>query len=135
MMCAARVCLGPGFLLASRSLKLSLARCQLTGAARWKHSASPPYKAVVFDMGGVLLPSPYQKATEWELQHGVPAGTIVQAIRTGGDSNAWMRYMRGELSAAQFTHAFGKECAAIVRTLILALHLLLVKRRCCRLLI
>ncbi|MBN3281946.1 ACD10 dehydrogenase, partial [Polyodon spathula] len=104
-MCAARVCLGPGFLLASRSVKLSL--------ARWKHSASRPYKAVIFDMGGVLLPSPYQKATEWEVQHCVPAGTIVQAIRSGGDSNAWMRYMRGELSAAQFTHAFGKECAAI----------------------
>ncbi|MBN3296070.1 ACD10 dehydrogenase, partial [Amia calva] len=50
---------------------------------------------------------------EWELRHGVPAGTIIKAIRAGGENSAWMKYMRGELSAAQFVDAFGKECTAI----------------------
>ena len=28
------------------------------GAWRWTHSGGGPYRAVIFDMGGVLLPSP-----------------------------------------------------------------------------
>ncbi|KAG5840256.1 hypothetical protein ANANG_G00186880 [Anguilla anguilla] len=76
--------------------------------------AARRYKAVIFDMGGVLLPSPYHKATEWEEQNGIPKGTIGQAIRAGGEGNAWKKFMRGELGAEEFVDAFGKECSQIV---------------------
>ena len=33
------------------------------GARRWTHSGGGPYRAVIFDMGGVLLPSPGSVAT------------------------------------------------------------------------
>uniref|UniRef100_A0A8C5MYB9 Acyl-CoA dehydrogenase family member 10 n=1 Tax=Leptobrachium leishanense TaxID=445787 RepID=A0A8C5MYB9_9ANUR len=77
---------------------------------RWSHAVSCAYKAVIFDMGGVLLPSPYKMAQEWEIQNNVPVGTIKQAIRSDGDSGPWMKYMRGELTAQGFTEEFEKLC-------------------------
>uniref|UniRef100_H3AVJ6 Acyl-CoA dehydrogenase family member 10 n=1 Tax=Latimeria chalumnae TaxID=7897 RepID=H3AVJ6_LATCH len=88
-------------------------QCEMWGSLRWKHSGIQHYKAVIFDMGGVLLPSPYKVAAEWETWNRVPAGTIKQAIISGGENNAWMSYMRGELSAADFIEAFGKQCSEI----------------------
>ncbi|KAM4709179.1 acyl-CoA dehydrogenase family member 10 [Discoglossus pictus] len=80
---------------------------------RWSHAAACGYKAVIFDMGGVLLPSPYNLAHEWEINNNVPVGTISQAIRSGGESGPWMKYMRGELTAQGFVEAFGKQCSNI----------------------
>ena len=34
------------------------------------------YKAVIFDMGGVILPSPFTAAYKWEKKHGLEQGTI-----------------------------------------------------------
>jgi hypothetical protein len=34
------------------------------------------YKAVIFDMGGVILPSPFTAAYKWEKTHGLEQGTI-----------------------------------------------------------
>ena len=34
------------------------------------------YKAVIFDMGGVILPSPFTAAYKWEKNHGLEQGTI-----------------------------------------------------------
>ncbi|KAM9746666.1 acyl-CoA dehydrogenase family member 10 isoform 3-T3 [Dama dama] len=42
-------------------LKHVQGRCP--GARRWTHSGGGPYRAVIFDMGGVLLPSPGSVAT------------------------------------------------------------------------
>ncbi|XP_066510263.1 acyl-CoA dehydrogenase family member 10-like [Hoplias malabaricus] len=72
------------------------------------------HKAVIFDMFGVLIPSPLPKATEWEDKNGVPRGTIGQAIRTGGDGNTWRKYMRGELGPEEFVEAFSRDCSRIV---------------------
>ncbi|XP_069070933.1 acyl-CoA dehydrogenase family member 10 [Pleurodeles waltl] len=80
---------------------------------RWSRAASLGYKAVIFDMGGVLLPSPYKMATEWETQHQVPPGTIIQAMLSGGESGPWFKYMRGELSVEGFLEEFGKLCSNI----------------------
>ncbi|KAJ8380308.1 hypothetical protein SKAU_G00010860 [Synaphobranchus kaupii] len=85
-----------------------LPRCHLSSK-----TAAKGYKAVVFDMGGVLLPASYHKAAEWEQQNGIPQGTIGQAISTGGEGNAWMKLMRGELGAEAFVEAFSKECSEI----------------------
>ncbi|KAL6465709.1 hypothetical protein MHYP_G00258420 [Metynnis hypsauchen] len=72
------------------------------------------YKAIIFDMFGVLIPSPLPKAAEWEDKNGVPRGTIGQAIRTGGDGNVWRKYMRGELGPEEFVEAFSRDCSQIV---------------------
>ena len=42
-------------------------------------------KAVVFDMGGVVIPSPVHYFTEFEEQYGLPKGAIVAAIMAGGE--------------------------------------------------
>ncbi|KAJ8415481.1 hypothetical protein AAFF_G00424610 [Aldrovandia affinis] len=76
-------------------------------------ATAPCYKAVIFDMGGVLLPSPFHKATEWEQQNGVPVGTIGQAIRAGGEGSTWKKFMRAELGPEEFAEAFSKECTEI----------------------
>ncbi|XP_067395613.1 acyl-CoA dehydrogenase family member 10 isoform X1 [Emydura macquarii macquarii] len=80
---------------------------------QWRHSGSCLYKAVIFDMGGVLLPSPYKIAAEWELRNRIPPGTIKQAFISGGENRPWMRYMRGELTSAEFLQEFGQQCSEI----------------------
>jgi hypothetical protein len=42
-------------------------------------------KAVAFDMGGVVIPSPVQIFTQFEAENGLPKGAIGSAIRAGGD--------------------------------------------------
>ncbi|XP_034974282.2 acyl-CoA dehydrogenase family member 10 isoform X2 [Zootoca vivipara] len=82
----------------------------------WRNSSTCPYKAVIFDMGGVLLPSPIKLAADWEVRHHVPPGTIKQAMRSGGEDGPWLRYMRGELQPAEFLHVFGQQCSKIAKS-------------------
>ncbi|KAK6327137.1 hypothetical protein J4Q44_G00027820 [Coregonus suidteri] len=65
-------------------------------------------------MYGVLIPSPVKVATVFEQQNSVPLGTLGKAIRTGGEVNAWKRFMRGELGVEEFVEAFGRQCSEIV---------------------
>lgn len=58
--------------------------------------------------------------TEWENENGIPAGTIGQAIKTGGNNNSWSKYMRGELGPEEFVEAFSRDCSQIVRFILLA---------------
>uniref|UniRef100_A0A8C5WN56 Acyl-CoA dehydrogenase family member 10 n=1 Tax=Laticauda laticaudata TaxID=8630 RepID=A0A8C5WN56_LATLA len=81
--------------------------------ARWRNYASCPYRAVIFDMGGVLLPSPYKLAMDWEIRNCVPAGTIKEALKSGGEERPWMRFMRGELKWAEFLQEFRQQCSRI----------------------
>ncbi|KAM9404156.1 acyl-CoA dehydrogenase family member 10-like isoform 1-T3 [Salvelinus alpinus] len=76
-------------------------------------AAISTYKAVIFDMYGVLIPSPVKLATVFEQQNSVPLGTLGKAIRTGGEVNAWKRFMRGEIGAEEFVEAFGRQCSEI----------------------
>ncbi|XP_038832485.1 acyl-CoA dehydrogenase family member 10-like isoform X2 [Salvelinus namaycush] len=76
-------------------------------------AAISTYKAVIFYMYGVLIPSPVKLATVFEQQNGVPLGTLGKAIRTGGEVNAWKRFMRGEIGAEEFVEAFGRQCSEI----------------------
>ncbi|XP_041926191.1 acyl-CoA dehydrogenase family member 10-like [Alosa sapidissima] len=87
--------------------------CAVTWHSHLRHLSSQPYKAVIFDMYGVLIPSPMPKAKEWEERNGVPPGTIGQAVRMGGEASIWKRFMRGELGVEEFLKAFNKECSTI----------------------
>ncbi|KAJ7309822.1 hypothetical protein JRQ81_007892 [Phrynocephalus forsythii] len=79
----------------------------------WRKSSSCPYKVVIFDMGGVLLPSPLRVAADWEVRNRIPAGTIAQAFVSGGKDGPWMKYMRGELTPAEFLQQFGQLCSVM----------------------
>ncbi|KAG8146007.1 hypothetical protein E2320_012432 [Naja naja] len=81
--------------------------------AWWRNYASCPYRAVIFDMGGVLLPSPYKLAMDWEIRNRVPAGTIKEALRSGGEDRPWMQFMRGKLKWAEFLQEFRQQCSKI----------------------
>ncbi|XP_068268740.1 acyl-CoA dehydrogenase family member 10 isoform X3 [Nyctibius grandis] len=71
------------------------------------------YKAVIFEASGVLLPSPYKTATDWEARNCIPAGTIQQAILSGGENSPTLKYTRGELTTVEFLQELGQQCFEI----------------------
>ncbi|NXD77198.1 ACD10 dehydrogenase, partial [Halcyon senegalensis] len=71
------------------------------------------YKAVIFEASGVLLPSPYKTAADWEARSCVPAGTIQQAILSGGENSPSLKYTRGELTTVEFLQELGQRCFEI----------------------
>ncbi|XP_037231511.1 acyl-CoA dehydrogenase family member 10 isoform X1 [Falco rusticolus] len=85
----------------------------LQGLIRRRQSAWCRYKAVIFDASGVLLPSPCKTATDWEAHNCIPAGTIQQAIRSGGESSPSLKYTRGELTTVEFLQELGQQCFEI----------------------
>ncbi|XP_059843933.1 acyl-CoA dehydrogenase family member 11 isoform X3 [Hypanus sabinus] len=78
-------------------------------SSRWKHRASRQYKAVIFDMGGVLTASPYKLSLEWEQRNGLPAGSIWRAILSEGQGLAWDQCMRGKLTFEEFIKVCSKD--------------------------
>jgi putative hydrolase of the HAD superfamily len=69
-------------------------------------------EAVIFDIGGVVTGSPLEAIARYERDHGLPAQAIGQAIRRAGETGAWSRLERGELSLQAFTAPFEEECRA-----------------------
>ena len=55
----------------------ALSRCFSTSPS----NSATNYKAVIFDMGGVILPSPFAAAYNWENERGWERGTIFKAIK------------------------------------------------------
>ena len=78
-------------------------------------SSSPPssHTAVIFDMGGVILPSPFTAAYKWEEQQGLAKGTMFATIKQDARQGAWARLERGELTLEDFYAPFAKEAAAL----------------------
>ncbi|XP_022372799.1 acyl-CoA dehydrogenase family member 10 [Enhydra lutris kenyoni] len=89
---------------------------RLQRARQWAHSGGGTYRAVIFDMSGVLIPSPGRVAAEWELQNHIPPGTLRKAWISGGENGPWMKLMRGEITTEDFLQEFGRLCSEIVKT-------------------
>lgn len=70
-------------------------------------------RAVLFDMGGVLVASPFTGFARYEAANGLPDGTIRRINATDPDTNAWSRYERGLLERPAFCRAFEAEAAAL----------------------
>ena len=68
------------------------------------------YRAVIFDLGGVVLPSPFEAWAEYEHELGLPVGFIRGVVAANGSSGAWARHERGEVSFEQFCRSFELEC-------------------------
>ncbi|HEV2992849.1 MAG TPA: HAD-IA family hydrolase [Acidimicrobiia bacterium] len=70
------------------------------------------WRAVIFDLGGVVLPSPLDTFRSYEASHGLPHRFLSEVVLAGGDDGAWSRFERGELDPAGFAKDFERECAA-----------------------
>ncbi|KAF1831438.1 HAD-like protein [Decorospora gaudefroyi] len=61
-------------------------------------SSPEPPKAILFDIGGVVVISPFQAILDYEIENSIPNGYINYAIQKGPhDTGAWQLIERGEV--------------------------------------
>ena len=70
------------------------------------------YRAVIFDLGGVVVGSPLHAIASYERDTGIPAGSINRIVVATGPGGAWSRLERGELTLDDFYPAFEADCDA-----------------------
>lgn len=70
------------------------------------------FRAVLFDLGGVVLGSPLHAIARFEREHGIPAGFVNRVVVETGPGGAWSRLERGELPLDAFYAAFEADCRA-----------------------
>ena len=70
------------------------------------------YRAVLFDLGGVVVGSPLAAIARYEIDRALPAGFVNRVVVTSGASGAWARLERGELTLDAFYPAFEADCDA-----------------------
>ena len=70
------------------------------------------YRAVLFDLGGVVVGSPLHAIAAYEEELGIPAGSVNRVVIGTGADGAWSRLERGELTLEPFYEVFDRECAA-----------------------
>ena len=70
------------------------------------------FRAVIFDLGGVVFPSPFDVFAAYERDHGLPDRFIRGVVAASADHGAWARLERSELTIAEFGVEFSAECAA-----------------------
>ena len=75
-------------------------------------TASTRHRAVVFDLGGVVMPSPLDAFRAYEARVGLPHRFLSEVVVRTGEEGAWSRLERGEVTMAEFSEAFEAECAA-----------------------
>jgi putative hydrolase of the HAD superfamily len=75
------------------------------------------HRAVIFDLGGVVLGSPLHAIAALEREQGIPAGFVNRMVVANGRESAWQRLERGELAMEAFFDAFERECAQAGQTL------------------
>jgi len=70
------------------------------------------YRAVIFDLGGVVVPSPLDAFRAYEEANGLPPRFVSEVVVRGGDDGAWARFERSDVTYDEFVTAFEGECAA-----------------------
>jgi putative hydrolase of the HAD superfamily len=70
------------------------------------------YQAVIFDLGGVVYPSPFEAFDAYDVDAGLPPGTVRGLIRTSSETGAWASLERGELAMDEFFLLLAAEAAA-----------------------
>jgi putative hydrolase of the HAD superfamily len=71
-----------------------------------------PFRAVIFDLGGVVFPSPFEAFDEYDHGTGLAKGTMRALIRRSSEEGAWASLERGELSIDEFATALEAEADA-----------------------
>jgi epoxide hydrolase-like predicted phosphatase len=68
------------------------------------------WRAVIFDLGGVVVGSPLHAIAAYERERGLEAGIVNRVVVTSGPGGAWSRLERGELTLPEFYAAFDRDC-------------------------
>ena len=68
-------------------------------------------RAVIFDLGGVVLGSPLHAIAAYERDQGLPPNAINHVVASTAPHGAWSRLERGEISMLDFFDAFEQDCA------------------------
>lgn len=71
-----------------------------------------PLQAVLWDFGGVLTSSPFEAFNRYEAARGLPPDFIRSVNAVNGDTNAWAKLERNEISPAEFDQRFRVEAQA-----------------------
>ena len=70
------------------------------------------YRAVIFDLGGVVFPSPFDAFDTHEREVGLPHRFIRTVVANSAETGAWARFERSDVDFAGFCAEFEAECAA-----------------------
>ncbi len=80
-------------------------------------SDSKSYRAVIFDLGGVVFPSPFEAFDRYDEANGLAPGSVRALIRTSSETGAWAALEKSELTMAEFAAALEAEAATAGFTL------------------
>ena len=69
-------------------------------------------EAIIWDFGGVITSSPFEAFNRYEEAQGLPRDFIRSVNAANPDDNAWARFERSAIDAAQFDTDFMAEAAA-----------------------
>ncbi|KAE9406770.1 HAD-like protein [Gymnopus androsaceus JB14] len=72
------------------------------------------FKAVIFDIGGVVVRSPFIAIARYEREHQIPDNYLNCSIVARGTDGAWQKFERGELELFPFYEAFSKDLSDTV---------------------
>jgi len=70
------------------------------------------HRAVIFDLGGVILDSPLHAIARFERERDIEAGFVNRVVVDAGREGAWARLERGDLSLEAFFTGFERDCEA-----------------------
>jgi len=70
------------------------------------------YRAVIFDLGGVVFPSPFEAFDAYDHGNDLKKGTMRALIRRSSETGAWAALERGELTMDEFVVALETEATA-----------------------
>ena len=71
------------------------------------------FNTVIFDFGGVITSSPFEAFNRMEASRGMPQDFVRRVNSTNPDHNAWARFERAEIDAAEFDILFSAEARAM----------------------
>jgi putative hydrolase of the HAD superfamily len=74
-------------------------------------------RAIIFDLGGVVLGSPLHAIAAYERELGIPANFVNRVVADTSPDGAWSRLERGEISMETFYTDFEADCQAAGQTL------------------
>ncbi len=70
-------------------------------------------EAVIWDFGGVITSSPFEAFNRFERERGLPHNFVRTVNATNPDDNAWAKFERSEIDAANFDTLFADEAHAL----------------------
>src|SRR5260370_34995661 len=70
------------------------------------------FRAVIFDLGGVVFPSPFEAFDAYDRDAGLAPGTVRGLIGASSETGAWAALERGELALPDFYAELEREATA-----------------------